>query len=615
MKTIYKLLYVAFLICFIFSSINSQSSPCDCAQRWDAGGAWVNGVVDDNPPGGTSPLGVARCNNDKESKIKPEGCTYDPLSFLINCSVTPPATGDEVIWINFDARELVSSFIINVKPKGTNDINWALYASTTSQSGTNPANSNGEELSGDCNSLNLVMCSPDESTNVTVIDPDMMNVTNYYIAVWSNDNKTLKEVTLGINDACIDCSDPPVIACLNQVNVSLGVDGTTEVFPSDFLSSAFDPCTPESLFSYEILVPSENRVRNNPPPTAQPSWILDCSLIGITDADIWVSDDEGNWSMCTVILQVEDKLPPSLTCPPDMLIDCDDDISDLNLTGLATAIDNCDASPQISYTDDTAPNGCGGQVIQRTWTSIDQYGNVSPSCTQLITLGVPTPVDPGQVIWPSDIELIACGITPDTVGTSQTGIPVFTTDPCQILAINYSDQVINICPQNYKILRTWTLLDWCTATQLQHIQVIDITCDVAPEIVCIANLNASLDQDGQLMIFPGDILLSALDPCDPQAILDYRIRIGGGVGVPPDNVVILDCSNIGVSSGEVWVGDQAGNWTSCIFNINIEDKLPPAISCPPDVIVPCDADISDLNLTGTATATDNCDPSPVISYT
>lgn len=44
------------------------------------------------------------------------------------------------------------------------------------------------------------------------------------------------------------------------------------------------------------------------------------------------------------------------------------------------------------------------------------------------------------------------------------------------------------------------------------------------------------------------------------------------------------------------------------------DITPPAITCPADVTVACDA-IYDLSETGLATATDNCDPNPVISHT
>ncbi|MEZ5031032.1 MAG: hypothetical protein R2787_06515 [Saprospiraceae bacterium] len=43
------------------------------------------------------------------------------------------------------------------------------------------------------------------------------------------------------------------------------------------------------------------------------------------------------------------------------------------------------------------------------------------------------------------------------------------------------------------------------------------------------------------------------------------------------------------------------------------ENTPPVITCPVDVTIDCDDDPFDLLLTGEATATDNCDPTPVVT--
>ena len=56
-------------------------------------------------------------------------------------------------------------------------------------------------------------------------------------------------------------------------------------------------------------------------------------------------------------------------------------------TGTATATDNCDAHPVVTYSDVVTPGGCAGStVITRTWQAVDACGNRS-TCTQIISLG------------------------------------------------------------------------------------------------------------------------------------------------------------------------------------------------------------------------------------
>ena len=65
---------------------------------------------------------------------------------------------------------------------------------------------------------------------------------------------------------------------------------------------------------------------------------------------IWtVTDIYGNESSCQYIIRVVDNENPIITCPADVIVDCEDDKSPAN-TGTATAIDNCTATPSIVIT-------------------------------------------------------------------------------------------------------------------------------------------------------------------------------------------------------------------------------------------------------------------------
>jgi hypothetical protein len=60
--------------------------------------------------------------------------------------------------------------------------------------------------------------------------------------------------------------------------------------------------------------------------------------------------------------------------------------------------------------------------------------------------------------------------------------------------------------------------------------------------------------------------------------------------------------------------DCSGNTNQCTFDVIVQDATPPAISCPPDAVVEC-GQSTDLDSTGMAAASDNCDPHVAVSYT
>src|SRR5206468_895687 len=81
----------------------------------------------------------------------------------------------------------------------------------------------------------------------------------------------------------------------------------------------------------------------------------------------WTATDAcGNSVSCVQTITVRDTVKPTITCPPDKLLECPADTR-TNATGMATAQDACSAVT-ISYSDVTNNNCAGTKIIARTWT-------------------------------------------------------------------------------------------------------------------------------------------------------------------------------------------------------------------------------------------------------
>ncbi len=81
-----------------------------------------------------------------------------------------------------------------------------------------------------------------------------------------------------------------------------------------------------------------------------------------------------------------DNTPPVITCPGDVFLVAPADTSPAN-TGEATATDNLDPNPTISFTDIISGTNFD-LTVNRTWTATDDSDN-SSSCEQVITVTIP----------------------------------------------------------------------------------------------------------------------------------------------------------------------------------------------------------------------------------
>ena len=122
----------------------------------------------------------------------------------------------------------------------------------------------------------------------------------------------------------------------------------------------------------------------------------------VTIERVWTAtDDCGNASVCTQLIEVIDSDAPSIVCPSDAVLGCLDSTNVASL-GTASAMDVCDTNVAVTFARHGHPRNLSGRAtIERVWTATDDCGNRA-TCTQLIEV---IDSDAPSIVCPSDAVL------------------------------------------------------------------------------------------------------------------------------------------------------------------------------------------------------------------
>ena len=315
---------------------------------------------------------------------------------------------------------------------------------------------------------------------------------------------------------------------------------------------------------------------------------------------------------------IKDKLPPVLECE-DIFLNCA--ITDytpayllgvLNISEAYPLIDENCTSTTLTHIDTWFDLGCNGSIngnsdisayVIRKWTAVDESGN-SATCNQYIYFERRHAVD---VFFPADFT-VDC--SDPTTSPSVTGVPYvvdfgvqFDIWPngtyCELNAI-YTDLKLPICDGTYKILRTWTVYDWCLPTSptnpLTHVQLIKVLDDQGPILDCPEDMTVGTNaNDCQLDFNLPDVIVT--DNCSRLNSIEAQWQDYNGIwqslygtfsNFPGNNywdrdtLAVLGYANnlgIGVTTVKYILKDDCGNTTVCIFDVTVEDSTPPTVAC------------------------------------
>ncbi len=352
---------------------------------------------------------------------------------------------------------------------------------------------------------------------------------------------------------------------------------------------------------------------------------------------------QGHYNDCMVEVEVQDKLPPSITCPGDITVSCIFPFTEENLGVFGTVVTSPDDQEQICIDDPGNPglqcnwidglaqdncsvqisssavinvNMCGTGNIVRTFTATDDGGRQA-TCQQVITIVNYDLFDTTDITWPADFTTSnICEISlldPEDLSAPYNE-PVLNDDICDQAAATHEDEVFDFSNNDqacFKILRTWTVIDWCQLNSKSggtwtHTQIIKVMNTVSPEIDPIDDITVcSFDAQcgGLTLTFEA----SAEDDCSGPASLSWRYFIDIDNNQSFDfTSSILHGAEISFSRdmpiGEhrivytVW--DQCGNSTIQEQSVIVESCTPPSAKC----IHGLSTNLMSLDLDGDGTA-------------
>ncbi|HFA50155.1 MAG TPA: HYR domain-containing protein, partial [Bacteroidetes bacterium] len=479
-----------------------------------------------------------------------------------------------------------------------------------------------------------------DGTAITLIDPVALGIGQHIVTATVNagtagNSRFVNGVAIDTGDPRLDpgceqsismyfqvVATPTQVTCNDQINLTIEPDCESEITPDQVLEGSY-ACFDD--YSVELYLPNGTPLN--------PSNVVTSAHIGWTLNYVLVHPISGN--TCWGTVTVEDKNAPEPFCPqsvdilcvvdPDSIVywvppsDPDYPTSDYwgnlvpfqsSLLYLGEPTANDCSSWTWEYTDDYTTFECAQDPaliahIVRTFVITDEWGNQA-TCTQDINW---KRGEANQVVWPTDYHIncnspllaavVASDYSPDYTGwpyiwgPNDSRLSIYDNGICG-LGLTYEDQRVNLCASEYKIVRTWTLYDWCpetgnqTTTEIvQNIKVVN----VAPIISVICD-----DYDAA-----GNCILNATEPgnlphntcyaiyvpyanidagCDELVSVTVETPAGdtgnGGAMPAPGLAINLPGTSYNITYR---AQDQCGNISELVVPVVVRDLTAPIAVC------------------------------------
>lgn len=420
-----------------------------------------------------------------------------------------------------------------------------------------------------CSPNNLTLSVKTPFSNNSYGPFDQIGVGTYKIVYEATDacnNKAEFTSELIVKDAT-----SPIALCKSNISVVLDDSGEAIVSASSIDNGSYDNCCLDN-----ILI----KCTSNPSTAFAYNLKLSCADVPETIVELSVSDCHNNLSFCKTKIQVIDNQKPNIVCPPDVTIDCKQDIVDLNKYGQPIVSDNCPLNILYSFTSDIS--SCNEGEINRSWQISDLSQN-NAVCKQNIHVNNAHNwnLTNDKIKWPLDFQTEDCkylaDLKPNALPPGYGQPTVIDNDKCTNLDISYTDQSLTQAGISCsEIIRKWKIVEKCTfATSggmlgvWEHDQMLKIVDKTVPELIVPADITVMADS-GMCAKFVSFSLINVND-CDPNPI------VSNSKSSNPNS--INGTYQTGVNSVTVTASDHCGNSVTKTVKITVLDNEVPKVMC------------------------------------
>jgi hypothetical protein len=268
----------------------------------------------------------------------------------------------------------------------------------------------------------------------------------------------------------------PQVRCDNAINVSVS-NGYGRLTVADVDEGSSDNCQLQSLRVRRVVpascTMSFDQNGNGKLDTADalslengifytlPAERVDffcCDIGSKVRVELIATDAAGNTSKCWLDAPIEDKTLLQCAVPADTNILCTNkNLANLSVYGTARVLnDPCGLLNIVALPTLDKLDNCGVGTITRRWQVVRNLGKAneqrSPECYQVIRVSA---IRDYAIRFPRDTSVNCQQIPPGNKLLHQE-------NGCNILAFNVKDVRFTASGQEcYKILRTWTIINWC----------------------------------------------------------------------------------------------------------------------------------------------------------
>ena len=342
---------------------------------------------------------------------------------------------------------------------------------------------------------------------------------------------------------------------------------------------------------------------------------------GSTDTETYLftaTDACGNLTTGLADYSIVDTSMPTVICPGNLFLMCGEESNDQIIArwlNSAMASDSFDCST-YSITSDypgslptlncivgagipvsfTVKDACDNtHSCVATITMDDDTAPYFSNCPQDLVVNIDVDLCESNVVYSTPVALDDCDENVAVVLTS--GLPSGSAFPIGTTTILF------------------TATDACGNSSTCEFDITVVDSDI-PTIACPSNKVVVCTDDGACTWEATDESSAIYgENCEEEGYaVTYTVTgtttaTSGDSGlndVDEDNVIF----NLGVSEVCYTITDAAGNFSSCCYDVVVEDCEDPVIACPADLVVECDGAGNEAELTmwlSTVTGTDNCD--------